>query len=201
MKKTHYSPDLTVGEALKQYFANTGFDQSSYQDETFKMTLLGRVVTLPNPWARRQAIKIHDLNHIVTGYDTDFYSESLIGAYELGSGIPFEYRAAWFFNCNSTFIGLLHSPIETTKAFLAGRSNEANLYELVAIGNEKDYETVLQYKVGTLVQYINQKPTKKLEWDDVVDLLAYAVVGLAIVPIITLGLAIGMLCSKPSPEK
>jgi hypothetical protein len=44
------------------------------------------VLVLPNIPPRRRAVQVHDLNHVLTGYGTDWTGELRISGHELGMG-------------------------------------------------------------------------------------------------------------------
>lgn len=190
-----YEDDKKMFEALTEYFSNTGLSMSSYLDDYFEIKTLGRSIKLPNPLARREAIKIHDLNHILTEYDTSFAAEAQISAFELGSGIPAEYIAAWFFNCNAVFVGMLHSPIKTVKAFLKGRATHNSLYNIVPFCSSKSYEDVMCFRVGFLRETLGVNNSKPIEARDLALILLASAVGAAVTPLIVLGIAYAWVCS------
>jgi hypothetical protein len=77
--------------------------------------------------ARKRAVKIHDLNHLVSGYKTDRIGELEISAWELSSGGCAHYGAAWVLDLSGMLAGLFISPGRTVRAFRLGRTQE-NLY-------------------------------------------------------------------------
>lgn len=82
---------------------------------------------IPNTRSRKRAVKIHDLNHLVTGYKTDKAGELEISAWELASGGCQNYVAAWILDLVGMFSGLFICPRRTVRAFLLGRQQQ-NLY-------------------------------------------------------------------------
>lgn len=77
-------------------------------------------IPIPNPPARRRALRIHDLHHLVTGYQTDLPGEFQISAWECGAGLHDE-PLAWFFCPTGTLGGLLRYPRRTVLAYARGR--------------------------------------------------------------------------------
>ena len=76
--------------------------------------------------ARRRAVGVHDLHHVLTGYGTDWTGEFQISAWELASGCG-PYGAGWLFALTGTLSGLLFAPQKTLAAFRRGRRS-SNLY-------------------------------------------------------------------------
>jgi hypothetical protein len=80
-------------------------------------------VWFPNTDARRRAVRLHDLHHLATGYETSLVGEAEIGAWELAGGCK-RYPAAWVLNIAAVLLGLLVAPRCTWRAFLRGRHSE-----------------------------------------------------------------------------
>jgi hypothetical protein len=93
----------------------------------------------PNTPGRLRAVRIHDLNHVLTGYDTNTTGEFEISAWEIGSGCK-DFYAAWQINLGGLAGGLLIAPKRTYRAFMRGRRS-APLYG-------RSYEELLATKVG-----------------------------------------------------
>ena len=119
----------TLREARAQYFTRAGFDEGSYSDRWVRLRVLGLpLLAFPNTAGRVRAVKLHDLHHVLTGYDTSWAGEGEIGAWELASGCR-NYWAAWYLNASAALIGLLVAPRRVLRAFARGR-RERNLYGL-----------------------------------------------------------------------
>ena len=101
-----YDDALSLGAARAQYFARSGFDESSYVDRWVRLQAGPLRLWLPNTAARVRAVRLHDLHHVVTGYDTSWTGEAEIGAWELASGCADHY-AAWFLNLSAMITVLL----------------------------------------------------------------------------------------------
>ena len=187
----NYDKHMTVRNALNIYFSENSFDASSYTSPTFSMTLLGRVLTLPNPPPRQQGIRLHDIHHIATGYSTGLCGEAEIGAFELGVGVG-RYPAAAFFNTTAFLMGLLLFPLLTLKAFARGVASRQSLYHVVRPYDDTQYQAVLGWSVGYLKAHLRVRTKHKVLLPVLVRLpliASYALVGLFLFPVI--GLAIG----------
>ena len=88
-------------------------------------------------------MKLHDLHHIVTNYDTSWTGESEIAAWELASGCR-RHWVAWGLNLGALAIGLVIAPRRTWRAFVRGRRS-GNLY-----GSASFDEALLDRTVGEL---------------------------------------------------
>jgi hypothetical protein len=122
---TAYDDSMTMGDARRRYFDDNGFD-GSYSERWVKLKAGPIPLYFPNAEGRRRAVKLHDLHHIVTGYQTTWTGESEIGAWEIASGCG-RFAWAWGLNLSALAIGLFVAPRAAFKAFVRGR-HTANLY-------------------------------------------------------------------------
>jgi len=121
-------PLLLLREGRRRFFAAQGFARDGGYDDPWAEASFGPVpYAIPNIRARAEALRVHDLHHVLTGYDADWRSESSISAWELGSGGGGPYAYAWFIALFGLWVGLWVSPATTWRAFLRGRGSR-NLY-------------------------------------------------------------------------
>ena len=124
-----YSDTTPLRHARSAYFRANGFGEDGGYGQRWVKVKLGPVpVWLLNTAGRRRAVRLHDLHHIATGYDTSLVGEAEIGAWELASGCA-DYYAAWFLNAAAVAIGLILAPRRLWRAFVRGRSS-TNLYRV-----------------------------------------------------------------------
>jgi hypothetical protein len=121
-----YGDDLTLRDARQQYFERSGFGDGGYGSRWVKLQVGPIPVYFPNTKARVRAVKLHDLHHVLTEYDTTWSGEAEIGAWEVASGCGGHY-AAWLLNLNAFALGLVIAPGAVYRAFMRGRST-SNLY-------------------------------------------------------------------------
>lgn len=115
--------------ARAEYFRANGFGEDGGYAQRWVRVKVGPVpVWFPNTDGRRRAVRLHDLHHIATGYDTSLIGEAEIGAWELASGCA-DYYAAWVLNAGAVAMGLFLSPHRLWQAFVRGRTS-TNLYRL-----------------------------------------------------------------------
>lgn len=79
-----------------------------------------------NTDGRRKAVRIHDLHHVVTGYQTDLRGECEIAAWELASGCR-RMPAAFILNLAALALGTVVAPVRCARAWARGRQTR-NLY-------------------------------------------------------------------------
>ena len=116
-------------EARAQYFRENGLgEDGGYSKRWVKVQVASIPMGFPNSNARRRAVWLHDLHHIVTGYDTSWVGEAEIAAWELGSGCR-DYYAAWLLNLAAVMVGAFIAPRRVWRAFIRGRHSNS-LYHL-----------------------------------------------------------------------
>jgi hypothetical protein len=78
---------MTLRDARAAYWrANDFGDDGGESLRWVPVKVLGLTLYIPNSDARRRAVRVHDLHHVVTGYTTDFIGEGEIGAWEVATG-------------------------------------------------------------------------------------------------------------------
>jgi hypothetical protein len=111
----------TMRQALARFFADNGWPADGGYDAPWAEAAFGMVrYRVPNVAARREALRVHDLHHVLTGYATEWRGEAEISAWELGSGVgslPYASLIALW----GLFTGLLGAPRRTFAAFVRGR--------------------------------------------------------------------------------
>jgi len=83
------SQDATlIRDALAHHYVAHGLPlDGGASNPWFNMRIGPLTLRLPNPPARRRAVVMHDINHLVTGYNTTFSEgEMAIAAFEVGAG-------------------------------------------------------------------------------------------------------------------
>lgn len=122
-----YPDDWTVREGRARYFASGGIPaDGGYAAGWVKLNAGPIPFGFPNSDARRRAVKLHDVHHVLTGYGTTWTGEGEISAWEIASGCG-RYGIAWLINLGGLFVGLMIAPGRIRRAFLRGRGAR-NLY-------------------------------------------------------------------------
>ncbi len=123
----HYDEALTLREARAQYFEANGFGaDGGYAARWVKLRAGPIRFAFPNTTARVRAVRLHDLHHLMTGYDTNWQGEFEISAWEI-AGSCRDYVAAWILNLGGLAAGLFTYPRAVFRAFVRGR-HSANFY-------------------------------------------------------------------------
>jgi hypothetical protein len=131
--KTHVDPvqgedEVTVGAARAAFFRENHFPADGGYEDDFAEADFGPVrYRVPNTKARGDALRVHDLHHVATGYPTDWRGEAEISGWELGSRLGVAYPYAWVTVLFGVFTGVLGHLAATFRAFVRGRRSD-NLY-------------------------------------------------------------------------
>jgi hypothetical protein len=153
--KGKYAKELKVKDALQLYFKKYHFVDGGYQDKWFRIKVGPVFLPFPNVKPRVDAVKIHDIHHVLTEYEALLKGEAEIGAWELGSGCG-NYYVAWTLNAGSFFYGIFFFPKAVLGAFLRGRACSTSLYYGV------NYDALLLNRsVGELRDYVGLDKIKK----------------------------------------
>ena len=137
----HYDDALTLREARSRYFEENALGvDGGYASRWVKLQVGPIKFGFPNLAARVRAVRVHDLHHLLTGYETDWKGEFEISAWEV-AGSCRGYFAAWVLNIAGIAGGLFTYPRAVFRAFARGRHSR-NLY------GQAWSEATLERKVG-----------------------------------------------------
>jgi hypothetical protein len=129
-------------------------------------------MVFPNTAARVRSVRVHDVHHVVTGYDTSWTGEAEIGAWEIASSCADHY-AAWVLNLLALPIGLAIAPRATFRAFVRGR-HTANLYRRAVD------DALLAASVAALRRGLRlDEPVERPRIGDVIAFFGWSVAGVA----------------------
>ena len=125
----------TLLAARAEHYALNEFGEDGGASRSWDEAQFGPIpYAVPNPTARVRALQVHDLHHVLTGYATDWRSESLISAWELGSGGAGRYLYAWLIALFGVAVGMFALPRATARAFRRGRAGR-NLYAVPQVAD------------------------------------------------------------------
>ena len=117
---------VTLREGRAAYFAKNGWDEKGYDVRWVRIQAGPIPLFIYNTAGRKKAVKLHDLHHVLTGYETSWTGEAEIGGWELASGCGWHFMA-WYLNGWAFLIGLFIAPRRALRAFRKGL-REGNLY-------------------------------------------------------------------------
>lgn len=123
-----YQASASLRENRARYFEENGFGDGGYDAPWVTLKKLGSLeLGFPNSDARRRAVRLHDLHHVLAQYGTDWTGEAEIAAFEIGAGCG-RHWAAWLLNLGAMAYGLVIAPRAVHRAFVRGR-HARSLYD------------------------------------------------------------------------
>jgi hypothetical protein len=187
-----YADDLTMLAARTRYFEANGFGaDGGYADAWVDFKLGPIPFPFPNTPQRIDAVKFHDLHHLLTGYDTDTTGEFEISAWEIAAGCK-GYTAAWVLNLAGLAGGLFTAPRRVFAAFVRGRRSRTFYGE--------PYEPLLEGTVGDLrAKHIDASTPRATALDTLLfaaSCLAGMAMGLMLLAVIVPLVPVGLLLSR-----
>lgn len=79
---------MTLGKHLEEFYKENNIPMDGgCNDTSFNFKVFGIKLKLPNPKFRRDAIHIHDLQHVLNHCDTSWKGESFISGWEISTGM------------------------------------------------------------------------------------------------------------------
>ena len=104
-----YDEDSRISDALEEYFDRYGIDHGTYDASYHLVWAMNRIpIPVPNPAVRAKALRRHDLNHVLSGYNAIATEGEIdIAGYEIGAeGGCGKYWVAWYINLVFLTLGL-----------------------------------------------------------------------------------------------
>jgi hypothetical protein len=169
-----YVNSLKLRDALQLYFSKYHFENGGYDWKYFKLKIGPFYFPIPNTKGRVEAVKLHDIHHIITEYKATLQGEAEISGWEIASGCN-KYYTARFLNSCSFFYGMFFFPLKMYKAFLKGRNVYTNFYQ-----NFEYNEDLLSKTVGELRLMTSDPKALKNNWLDTVYFFLYCLLLLSI---------------------
>lgn len=115
-----------LGDALREWLRAKGIRDdladplASYKEAWFRFRWGHREVPLFPLIGVADALQIHDVHHVLTGYDTDLKGELALAAWELGSGGCSWNLFFWIDRLGAMLLGLCLAPVITCGGFRRG---------------------------------------------------------------------------------
>lgn len=176
----------TLLAARSHYYQANGFGADGGDSlDWVPLKLWKLTLKIPNTEGRKKAVRIHDLHHVVTGYQTTWTGESEIAAWELASGC-FQSPAATVLNSGALAVGLVIAPLRVARAWARGRTT-TNLYD------ENGVDHLLPRTVDETRAHLGlDQPAPTPRVRDVLGMLALAVPALAVTAAVALAPFVGL---------
>lgn len=112
---------ITVQEAITDHFITYGLPADGGYEETWVPLKFGFLTFyIYNSEARKSAVKLHDIHHVITQYEPTPRGEAEISAWELAAGI-YNKHFARIINLGGLFYGAYIYPKTTFRAYVRGK--------------------------------------------------------------------------------
>ena len=147
---TAFPDTMLLKEVRDLFLAANKLSVQEYTAPTFTLRIFGLALKFPNTAARKRAVPLHDLHHVLTGYGTSWIGEAEIGAWELRAGC--NSFITYFLNGGGVVIGLFLSPRSVWRAFRAAKGQHTLYREPVP------YERLLRMSVGEIRRRLGIPP-------------------------------------------
>ena len=118
----------TVKSALKDFYRANYFGEEAFTAKWAHIKIGPFSLPFPNPAPRREAVHLHDISHLVIGYDTSWAGEGELAAWELASGFG-PHWIGYFYAPFTFSVGLAVAPRRVARAMKRG-CGSANPYKL-----------------------------------------------------------------------
>jgi len=152
MTKLNYSDNESLRDARLRYWRANGFGDDGGYNKKWEIVKLGPLpFPVRNIDARKDAIRYHDLNHLITGYGTDLTGEIEIAAWEVASGCGNKW-VAWVLNLQALLVSPLW-PRRTLRAWARGRRSKS-------FYSDEFNDATLDLTVGELRQRLELAPVQ-----------------------------------------
>jgi hypothetical protein len=169
---SRYADELSLRAGRQQYFERSGFDERSYTERWVPLKAGPLKFGFPNTASRIRAVRLHDLHHVLTEYETTWTGEAEIAGWEIASGCADHY-AAWVLNFSALVIGLVIAPGRVFDAFVRGRHSR-NLYGA-------DFgEKLLERSVGDMRAELGLDRPRRATAADIVAFVWWSVVSILV---------------------
>lgn len=114
--------DLTIKQAIVQFYQRNDFGEDGGVTPPVVWLKLGPVPVFPifNLASRRKALRMHDIHHIVMGFETTWKGETAVSAWEVASGGWGRLWYVWFIVLSGMAGGVILFPRNTYSAFKMG---------------------------------------------------------------------------------
>jgi hypothetical protein len=166
-----YDDSELIRDARMRYWEANGFGDDGGYNKKWEIVKLGPIpIPVRNIEGRKNAIRFHDLHHLITGYDTDIPGEAQISAWELAAGCSNKW-VAWILDLQGLFIGL-SCPRLLLRAWARSRRSKS-LY------SETFDEAMLSMTVGEMRQKMQlDKPAPEPDLTDRLTLVTWFMISL-----------------------
>ena len=112
---------MIVLDAINEFYNRNNFGDDGGVSKKWVWFKFGFIsIPLPNLESRSQNIYLHDINHLVSGYEANWRGESSIAGWEIASGGWGKAYFPWLLTLWAMGIGVIFYPKSTFQAYKKG---------------------------------------------------------------------------------
>lgn len=79
---------MKIGALIQEFYQANGIpNNGGVNDKTFVFKIFGLKLIMPNPKFRRDALHVHDIQHVLNNCDTSWKGEAFISGWEISTGM------------------------------------------------------------------------------------------------------------------
>ena len=140
--------DALLAYLVEQHLRDEGdTSEAWFRDNWYRLNVGGhKLPVFPLLFGLKRSLLLHDVHHLISGYDISWRGELALAGWELGSGGCGWHLFFWFDRVIFFLLALLLMPASTLKALRRGLKSH-NLYRL-------NPEEVLTKEIEELRQYV-----------------------------------------------
>ncbi len=147
--------ELTVEESINIFYKENNFGEDGGASKKYAWIKFGFFsIPIPNSKSRRENVYLHDVSHIVTGYDTSWEGESSVSAWEVASGGWKKLFIPWLLTLWAMGLGALFYPKSVIKSFKKGLTMNN------ALTRGLTQNEIYNYKVYEFKEFLSDQPNK-----------------------------------------
>lgn len=112
---------MNVQHALNDFYDQHKYGREGGIDRKWDLIKFGPLaLPLPNLESRRKNIFMHDIHHLITGYDTTWLGEGSVSSWEIATGGWKQLYFPWLLTLWAMAVGMMLYPRASYRAFQAG---------------------------------------------------------------------------------
>ncbi|MCB0410927.1 MAG: hypothetical protein KDD22_00265 [Bdellovibrionales bacterium] len=139
---------ISVEQALKEFYGTQHLGDEAFTQAVNYAQFGSLKIPFPNLKKRREIIYLHDINHLLTGYDTTYAGEGELAAYELASGFPFHCWVGYLYAPIAFLTGVFVAPLRVWRGWLRGWGAKNSCHA------DLTREEIFSMNLGELRQYL-----------------------------------------------
>ncbi|MGL4632556.1 MAG: hypothetical protein ACRCVT_15240 [Leadbetterella sp.] len=146
---------VPTGRAIQEFYKKNKFGEDGGINDKYAWIKFGFFsVPIPNTEGRKRNVYLHDVNHLIAGYGTNWQGESSVSAWEIASGGWKDQYMPWVLTLWAMGLGVVFYPKSVLQAFRRGLT----MHNALTCGFSK--EQLSQMPLSDLRQRLSNHPKR-----------------------------------------